>query len=98
MKRICRRSSSAISARRLWLGNVGKRGSGVLTPTKRHSLISQPPEGLSMASKPYHSVRSAFQDFILLRPAHWDRFTSWRIVSEGAPRQFEYEDTLLQQL
>jgi hypothetical protein len=42
----------------------------------------------------------AFEEFAGNRPDHWGSFDreSWRIVSQGAPRQGEYADQLLQQL
>lgn len=53
-----------------------------------------------MTPKQIDGCRMAFEEFADERPDHWDAFKaeSWRIVSEGAPRQGEYADTLLQQL
>jgi hypothetical protein len=44
--------------------------------------------------------RMLFEEFADERPDHWEPFKkeSWRIVSDGAPREGEYADTLLQQL
>jgi hypothetical protein len=43
---------------------------------------------------------AAFEDYTVNRPDWWDQFNreSWRVVSDGAPREGEYADTLLQQL